>query len=167
MEYFRLLRRHIGVALVDVGAISFISLMPLILARLTPFARAEAQPEPFWGFLTNGQLAFYSIGSFAVMLMAVFRGKLPINFGILVGLISLAGLVFLAWLIGIDPKLERASITFVGVTTLYMYIAVQVLRIVVDAAKQVGPGDALRAGDRASRGVKEGLAERKGVQVDE
>jgi hypothetical protein len=167
VEYILLLRRHIGAALVDIGAISFISLMPLILARLAPFARAEEQVEPFWGFLTNGQLAFYSIGSLAVMLMTVFRGKLPTNFGIFIGLGSVVGLVFLAWLIGIDPKLERASITFVGVTTLYLYIVVQILRIIVDAAKQVGPGDALRAGDRASQGVKAGLAERKGVDVDE
>jgi hypothetical protein len=167
VEYFRLLKRHLGTAFIDVAAISFISLMPLVLARLAPFARAEAHAAPFWGFLTSGQLAFYSVGSFAVMLMAVFRKKLPTNLSIFVGLGSVAGLLFIAWLIGIDPKLEKASITFVGVTTLYMYIGVQLVRVIVDAAKQVGPGDALRAGDRATRSVKAGLAERMGVEVDD
>jgi hypothetical protein len=167
VEYLKLLRRHLGTALVDVGAVSLISLMPLLLARLQPFARAEAPTEPFWGFLTNGQLAFYSIGSLAVMLMAVFRQKLPTGFGIFVGLGSLGALLFLAWLIGIDPKLQKASVTFVGVTTLYLYLVVQIVRVIVDAAKQIGAGDALRAGERATRTVKVDLAGRKGVEVDE
>ena len=141
--------------------------MPLLLARLQPFATAQPSTEPFWGFLTSGQLAFYSIGSLAVMLMTVLRQKLPAGFGIIVGLGSIGALIFLAWLIGIDPRLEKASITFVGVTTLYLYIIVQISRIIVEAVKQVGGGDALKAGDNATRAAKIELAARKGVTIDE
>jgi hypothetical protein len=81
--------------------------------------------------------------------------------------VSIGSLVFLAWLIGIDPTLQKASVTFVGKTTLYIYVAVQIITIFVDAAKNVGAGDALRAGERASRSIKVRLAERKGVTIDE
>jgi hypothetical protein len=152
---------------VDVIVVSSITLMPLLLARLQPFANPSADhTEPFWGFLTSGQLAFYSIGSLAVMLMAVFRQSLPKSLGLAVGFGSVIALLFLAWLIGLDPKLTNASLTFVGITTLYLYMIVQVTRILVEAVKRIGPGDALRAGERANRGVRAGLAERKGVSDD-
>ena len=157
-----------GTALVDVGAVSLITLMPLLLARLGPLANPALSPtEPFWGFLTNGQLAFYSIGSLATILMTVFRQKIPKTLSLLMGLGSVFALLFLAWLIGIDPRLANASITFVGVTTLYLYLVVQVSRVVVEAAKQINTGDALKAGDRSTNSVREGLADRKGIKRGE
>ena len=168
MDYLRSWGRHVGTALVDVGAVSLITLMPLLLARLQPFANPDAKfTEPFWGFLTNGQLAFYSIGSLATILMTVLRQKIPKNLGLVMGLSSLFALLFLAWLIGLDPKLRTASLTFVGVTTLYIYVVVQISRIIVEAAKQIGPADALKAGDRSTNSVKDGLAHRKGVSAGE
>ncbi len=101
------------------------------------------------------------------MLMAVFRQSLPKSLGLLVGFSSVIALLFLAWLIGLDPKMTNASLTFVGVTTFYLYIGIQITRILVDAIKHITPGDALAAGTRVSKGVKIGLAARKGVGDDE
>lgn len=168
MQFFRSIGQHLGAAAADVLLVSFIALMPLLLARLGPLATPNAQSvEPFWGFLTNGQLAFYSINSLAVILVAVFRQKLPKTMSFVVGAVSLVTLLFLAWLIGIDPRLQNAPLTFVGVTALYIYIAVQVCRIIVEAAKQIDQKDALAAGEKTSKRVTQGLAERKGVSADD
>lgn len=167
MEYLRSWGRHLGTALIDVGVISLITLAPLLLARLRPFASpAGGAQEPFWGFLTNGQLAFYSIGSLAAILLAVLRQKVPKTLSLLAGLGSVLSLLFLTWLIGLDPTLQNASMTFVGTTTLYLYLLVQLVRIVVEAAKQIGATDALRAGSNATKAVKNALADRKGVKAD-
>ena len=167
MEYLRSWVRHLGTALVDVGVVSIITLAPLLLARLRPFANpTEAVSEPFWVFLTNGQLAFYSIGSLAAILLAVLRQKIPKTLSLFAGLGSVLSLLFLTWLLGLDPKLENASITFVGITTLYLYVTVQLVRIMVEAAKQIGATDALRAGSNSTNAVKAALAERKGVKAD-
>ena len=167
LDYLRSWGRHLGTALVDVGAVSLITLMPLLLARLGPLANpSHNSTEPFWGFLTNGQLAFYSIGSLATILMTVFRQKIPKTLGLIMGLGCIFSFLFLAWLIGIDPRLTNASVTFVGVTTLYLYIIVQLSRVIVEAAKQISPSDAFKAGERSTNSVKKGLADRKGVEAD-
>jgi hypothetical protein len=167
LEYLRSWGRHLGTALIDVGVISLITLAPLLLARLRPFAgAADGVKEPFWGFLTNGQLAFYSIGSLAAILLAVLRQKVPKTLSLLAGLGSVLALLFLTWLIGLDPELQNASTTFVGVIALYLYILVQIVRVIVEAAKQIGANDALRAGAKSTNAVKSALAERKGVSGD-
>lgn len=167
LEYLKGVGKHLGSATTDVLFVSAISLTPLLFGRLV-LVFGNRSSDSYWDFLSNGQLAFYSMGSLAaILLVCLKRDKLPERASVFLGLAAVLALFFLMVLVGIDPTLNAESFSFVGSAALIMYIAVQVTRILVEAMKHVGPGDALRAGERASKDVQTDLAKRKGVAVDE
>ena len=140
--------RHIAPAAIDVGFVAALSLAPLLLARLAPkiVPNAKLPEEPYFSFLTNGQLSIYSIGSIAAILLLIFRKRLPERTSLWVGFITLATLVFLIFMIALDPKLENAPQTFVGPASLAIYVGVLLIRIWVDALRKMDPPDIETAG---------------------
>lgn len=144
--------RHIGPAAFDVSFVAAVSLAPLLLARLAPkiVPKANFPDEPYFSFLTNGQLTLYSMGSIATILLLIFRKKLPDRTSLWVGFMTLATLMFLIFMIALDPKLENAPKTFVGPTSLAIYVGVLLIRIWVDALRKMDPPDIEAAGSASA-----------------
>lgn len=160
-QYWRAVGRRLAGAAFDVLFVALIGLAPLLLGRLILVIKPQPGTEKYWTFLTNGQLAFYSMGSLATLLLFCFRKKLP-DVGILwVGPFAIACLLFLMVLVGVDPTLHAESFSFVGVAALYLYIAVLLVRIFADAMKDVSPSEALDAGSAASLKTQNELKRRK------
>ena len=164
-KYGRALIRNIGPAAFDVMFIVLVSLIPLILARLTPLIELK---EPnlggawLWKLLTNGQLAFYALGTLAAIALVVYRGDvLPKILRLSFGTLSCIFILFVAYLIGVDPTLANASVTFVGVTTFWLYLATQLMAIAVGSFEKFGLGSALRAGDESAEKTKRELEEKR------
>lgn len=165
LDYIKAVGKHVGAAAFDVLFISVISLSPLLFGRLVLVFGKQAS-DSYWDFLFNGQLAFYSMGSLAAILLVCFRRKIPEPISVFVGLCAVLALFFLMVLVGIDPTLNSASFSFVGSAALVMYLIVQLTRILVDAMRRVDAPDALAAGAKADARTAAGLAARKGMPTD-
>ncbi len=168
--YGRAAWRNIGPAAFDVGFIAIVSLIPLFLARLTPLIRRE-QPNLgaawLWQLLTNGQLAFYALGTLAAIALVIYKGEiLPKFLRLTFGSLSCVFLLFIAYLIGVDPTLRNAPLTFVGVTTFWIYLTTQIMAIAVSAFEKFGLGSALRAGDESAAQTKRDLEIRRAENAD-
>jgi hypothetical protein len=162
LDYIKAMGKHVGAATFDVLFISVISLSPLLFGRLV-LVFGQHMSASYWDFLFNGQLAFYSMGSLAAILLVCFRRKIPEPMSVFVGLCSVLALFFLMVLVGIDPTLNAKSFSFVGSAALVLYLIVQLTRIVVDALRRVDAPDALAAGQKVDARTATGLAERKGT----
>lgn len=157
--YWLAVARHLGDAIFDVLFVAILSLTPLLLGRIVPLVLNQSQPGAYWEFLTNGQLAFFSMGSLATLLLLCFRKKLPNTGTLWIGFFSVICLLFLMVLVGVDPTLQK-PITWVGQAALYLYGTVLLVRILAEAMKSVGASDALDAGTRAAKKTEQGLKER-------
>lgn len=166
LAYWKAVAHRLGSAAIDVIFVAVISLAPILLGRLIIVMKPSSGGGGYWSFLTNGQLAFYSMGSLATLLLVCLAGKLPGFANRIVGLIAILCLLFLMVLVGVDPTLSASSFSFVGYAALYIYLGVLLLRIVTDAMKEVGPGSALAAGEKSAKSTSKDLASRKGVPVD-
>lgn len=160
-QYLGAVVRRLGGAAFDVLFVALIGLAPLLLGRLILVIKPQEGTEKYWTFLTNGQLAFYSMGSLATLLLFCFRKKLPDVASLWIGLFSTACLLFLMVLVGVDPTLHAESFSFVGIAAFYLYLAVLLVRILADAIKDVSPSDALNAGRNASLKTENELKRRK------
>ncbi len=163
--YFRAVLRKIPAALLDIVLIAGISLFPILIGRVVLIVPSSPHysEEAYWDFLTNGQIAFYSIGTIAAILIIVFDEKIPKVFAKLLQFGCVAALFFLAVLVGIDPTLKAESFSFVGTMTLGLYLVALLVRALVDAVRNVDEKDAREAGEKATRRTTAGLKERKGV----
>jgi hypothetical protein len=168
MKYLKALSQNIGPATFDVAFIASVSLIPLILARLTPLVNGKELRLAdgwLWQLLTNGQLAFYALGTLAAIGLVAFKGDvLPKALRLFFGAVTTIALIFVAYLIGVDPMLTAAGKTFVGVTCFWIYVGTQVMAICVGSFERFGPGSALRAGDASARTTAADLASRKGAK---
>jgi len=162
LDYLKAMWKHLGGAAEDVLFVAVVSLAPLLFGRLVLVFGRRSEGS-YWEFLSNGQLAFYSMGSLAAILLICFRKKLPERVTLFIGLLAILALFFLMVLVGIDPTLNSKSFSFVGWAALVLYIAVQTTRILVEAMRRIGAPDALAAGQKADDETAEGLAERMGV----
>lgn len=164
-RYIRALWRNIGPAAFDVSFIAAVSLIPLVLARLTPLInRKEIQLNDgwLWQLLTSGQLAFYALGTLAAIALVVYRGEvLPNSLRLMFGALTLLFILFIAYLIGVDPSLANARLTFVGATTFWIYIITQAMAVAVSSFDKFGLGSALLAGDESAQRTKDDLASRR------
>lgn len=166
--YLKAVAKNLPSAFLDVAIIALISLAPLLLGRLVllqpdgPFSSSER----YWDFLTNGQIAFYSMGALATMLVALFDDNLPKQFSKILLLGCIFSLFFLAILVGIDPTLKTESFSFIGKATLIVYSTVLVMRGVMEAVRQVDAKEARRAASKKTKATTTGLASRKGVKHD-
>lgn len=163
--YAKALLRNIGPAAFDVLFIALVSLIPLVLARLTPLINREQLvlgESWWWRLLTNGQLAFYALGTLAAIALVVYRGDvLPKSLRLLFGALTLLFILFIAYLIGVDPTLTNAPLTFVGVTTFWIYIITQIMAIAVSSFEKFGLGSVLSAGDESADQTQDDLATRR------
>jgi hypothetical protein len=141
-DYLKAMGAHLGEAAEDVLFVAVVSITPLLFGRIV-LVFGRRSDGSYWDFLYNGQMAFYSMGSLAAILLLCFRKKLPDRVTMLVGLAAILALFFLMVLVGIDPTLNAASFCFVGWAALILYVAVQVTRILVEAMRRVGAPDAL------------------------
>ena len=157
--YWRAVLSHLAPAAFDVLFVALIGLMPVLLGRAIMALRPVEGAQPYWAFLTNGQLAFFSMGSLATLLLLCFRKKLPDMGTLWIGLFSVTCLLFLMVLVGVDPTLQDAA-ALVGQAALYLYLLVLAVRILADALKAVGPSDALEAGASASKRTEDALRAR-------
>lgn len=164
--YGKALWRNIGAATFDVAFIAVVSLLPLFLARLTPLIeRQEVRLGEawLWKLLTNGQLAFYALGTLAAIELVVYRGDvLPKTLRIVFGALSGLFILFIAYLIGVDPTLSNAPLTFVGVTTFWLYLITLFMAVAVSSFEKLGLGSVLRAGEESANQTKRALAKRRG-----
>jgi amino acid transporter len=168
LDYIRAMGKHLGSSAADVLFVSAISLAPLLLGRLVLVVDESRKFEgSYWDFLSNGQLAFYSMGSLATILLICYRKKLPEQVGLFFVLLATFALLFLMILVGIDPTLNAKSFSFVGWAALILYIAVQIVRILVEAMRRVDAPDALAAGQATDNKTVEGLAARMGGRSHE
>jgi len=162
--YWKAVATHFGTAVFDVLFVALFSLAPLLLGRLNILLKPNIHHDNYWDFLSNGQLCFFSMGSLASLLLFCFRKKLPNGATLWIGLFSVVCMLFLVALVGFDPTLQMGQ-TFVGQSALYLYIFVLLIRILADAMKAVGAGDALKAGASAAARVQHELSERMGAGV--
>ena len=153
-KYCRVAWLNVGPAAFDTGFIAAISLLPLFLARLTPLIRGEevALGEGWlWQLLTNGQLAFYALGTLAAIALLLFRGEdgLPKVLRVLFGSVIVLFLIFISYLIGVDPSLSTAPATFVGQFAFWIYIMTQLMAIAAAAFGKFSLTDVNREEKRA------------------
>jgi hypothetical protein len=158
-EYLKAVVGHIGTAIFDVLFVAIFSLAPLLLGRLVIPLKNTNPNESYWDFLFNGQLSFFAMGSLATLLLFCFRKKLPDVATLWIGAFAVGCMLFLVALVGFDPTLQMGQ-SFVGQSALLLYSVVLLLRILADAMKAVGVGDALQAGTDASEKVQKQLSER-------
>jgi hypothetical protein len=166
MKYARAFVAELGPATFDVAFIAVVSLIPLLLARLTPLVRHEEihlAEGWFWDLLTSGQLAFYALGTLASIALVVYRGEaLPGVLRLIFGCLSLLFILFIAYLIGVDPTLEHARETFVGEATFWLYLLTQAAAITVASFQRFPLGVVLKAGTASTQETSDTLASRKG-----
>ena len=129
---------NIGPALFDAGFIAVISLLPLFLARLTPLIEGKELVLAdgwLWTLLTNGQLAFYALGTLAAIALLIFRGEnaLPKFLRIGFGALIVFFLIFISYLIGVDPSLSTAPETFVGPFAFWIYVTTLAMAVITAA----------------------------------
>jgi hypothetical protein len=163
LQYIRAVLRNLWEAALDVLFVVGISLAPLLLGRIVLFAPNGPfhAAEPYWAFLTNGQLSFYSMGMLATLLLLVTDEKLPKALAKFLLAFCVGCLFFLAILVGLDPTLKSNSFEFLGAFTLGIYLAVIVVRIVIEAVRKVGAPEAREAGNEATNKTTDGLRARK------
>lgn len=149
MKYVRAFWSDIGPATVDVIFVAVVSLIPLLLARLTPIIdRREPNLAPgwLWDLLTSGQLAFYALGSLATIALVVYKGEsLPAVLRTLFGCLTLIFILFIAYLIGVDPTLANAPHTFVGETSFWLYLFTQIMAVAVVSFQRFSLSEVLKA----------------------
>lgn len=159
--YFKAVLRHVGTATFDTIFVAVVGLAPLLVGRLASLVTDGLPDGAYWRFLTNGQLAFYSMSSLATLLLVCLSKKLPDKATKLIGFFAIGCALFLVALVAADPTLQRGQ-AFFGASALYLYLGVLIIRISADAMKAVGPGDALEAGADLATKVRNELAERMG-----
>jgi peptidoglycan/LPS O-acetylase OafA/YrhL len=157
--YWRAVLSHLGLAAYDVLFVAFFSLAPLLLGRLVAVIN-KTSTEDYWAFLSNGQLAFFSMGSLATLALLCLRKKLPDAATLWIGLGSIACMLFLVALVAVDPTLQKGE-AFVGAVAFWLYLGVLVIRILADAMKSVNSGDALQAGNAMASRLQSELQRRK------
>lgn len=166
MKYLRALGQNIGPATFDVSFVACVSLIPLLLARLTPLVNGKELGLAdgwLWELLTNGQLAFYALGTLAAIALLTLKGEvLPRTLRVFFGALTTIALIFVAYLIGVDPSLHAAGDTFVGVACFWIYVVTQIMAVFVGSFERFGPGSALRAGDASANSTTADLTSRKG-----
>lgn len=160
-EYWKAVCSHLGTAVYDVLFVALFSLAPLLLGRLVIPMKNLNPDESYWDFLFNGQLSFFAMGSLATLLLFCFRKKLPDSATLWIGLFTVLCMLFLVTLVGFDPSLQMGQ-AFVGQSALYLYSIVLLIRILADAMKSVGVGDALQAGNKTSEKAQRELSARMG-----
>lgn len=171
MKYARAFWSDIGPATFDVLFVAVVSLIPLLLARLTPIISMR---EPhlkagwLWDLLTSGQLAFYALGSLATIALVVYKGEsLPALLRLIFGCMSLVFILFIAYLIGVDPTLANAPHTFVGETSFWLYLITQFMAVAVVSFQRFSLGDVLAAAALGAQNTSAALATRKGGDVND
>jgi hypothetical protein len=166
MKYLRAIGSNIGSAIFDVAFVAIVSLIPLFLARLTPIIRREEVNLAsgwLWSLLTNGQLAFYALGTLAAIALVVYKGEnLPTFLRTAFGAATLIFILFIAYLIGVDPTLTNAPFTFVGVASLWIFLLTQLMAVAVTSFERLSLGAVLAAGDKGATDTSSDLAGRKG-----
>lgn len=162
--YWKAVASHLGTAVYDVLFVAILSLAPLLLGRLAVVLEPNDVSEGYWDFLFNGQLSFFAMGSLATLLLFCFRKKLPDIATLWIGVFTVSCMLFLVALVGFDPTLQKGQ-AFVGQSALVLYISVLLIRILADAMKTVGAGDALQAGANAAAKVQQELGERMGAEA--
>lgn len=167
MRYTRALWSGIGPATFDVAFVAVVSLIPLFLARLTPIIRRQEPnlaPGWLWDLLTNGQLAFYALGSLATIALVVYKGEsLPSSLRLLFGALTLLFILFIAYLIGVDPTLANAPYTFVGETSFWLYLITQLMAVAVVSFQRLSLGVVFTAAAQGAQDTAEDLEARKGT----
>jgi hypothetical protein len=165
MKLTRAIATNIGSAVFDVAFVAVVSLIPLLLARLTPLIRHEELNLPrgwLWQLLTNGQLAFYALGTLAAIALVVYKGEsLPKFLRTAFGALTLFIILFVAYLIGVDPTMQYAPLTFVGVTSLWIYLLTQLMALAVTAFDRPSLGAVITAGNEGANETSADLAGRK------
>lgn len=161
--------KHVREALGDTFVIALVSLLPLLLGRLHPWASNETDPfegSGYFGFVINGQLAFYAMGTLAAMFVWSLRRKLPEGLGFWIGIICLLALAYLTWTIGIDPNFRMASTTFIGPVSAGIYLCSQILFVIVDSSMRLGLADIPGAGSKSTQRLTEALGNQKNPKGD-
>lgn len=170
MKYVRAFLSDIGPATFDVLFVAIVSLIPLLLARLTPIIdRREPNLASgwLWDLLTNGQLAFYALGSLATIALVVYKGEsLPATLRLIFGCLTLVFILFISYLIGVDPTLANAPHTFVGETSFWLYIITQLMAVAVVSFQRFSLGDVLKAAAQGAQDTSTDLGKRKGNGVN-
>lgn len=128
----------------DVLFVAGLSLTPILIGRAVLLTKGNAAAG-YWDFLTNGQLAFYSMGSLASLLVMCFSDIFEKSARKGIGAFCIVCLVFIAVLIGIDPTLTASSYTAFGPFILSVYIATILVKLFVDAATKVDAGQLAQA----------------------
>ena len=137
----------------DVLLIAFFSLVPVLLGRFIDQAR-NPNAGAYFDFFTNGQLAFYSMGSLAGLLVMCFSDSLGKGSRKAIGAWSVICLIFTAGLVGIDPSLTASSYTPFGPIILGIYISTLIVKIYAEAVKRVDNGQLAKAsGEDAKREI--------------
>jgi|GEM_PF-5024488 len=171
MKYAKAFWSDIGPATFDVAFVAIVSLIPLILARLTPVVQREElnlAPNWLWDLLTNGQLAFYALGSLAAIALVVYKGEsLPGPLRVIFGALTLIFILFIAYLIGVDPTLANAPYTFVGETSFWLYCITLLMAVAVTSFQRFSLGEILEAAAESTRETTNNLGSRKGPNRDD
>jgi hypothetical protein len=148
-------------AAADTLIVALVSLAPVLFGRMVLVFGPTQSKEEYWAFLTNGQMAFYSMGSLAALLLICLRGKLTETANLVFGVLSVMTLFFLMVLVGVDPTLKAQSFNFVGRAVLIIYVGALLCRMIAEAMKNVGHAQALNAGAKAPKKLTEELSKRK------
>lgn len=159
--YWKAVARHLATAAVDVIFVAGLSLAPFLLGRLVALIKQSNDAEKYWAFLFNGQLSFFSMGMLAALLLLCFRKKLPDTATMSIGVFTVGCMLFLVVLVGYDPTLQAGQ-NFIGPWALYLFLVVLAIRIIAEAMKSVGAGDALQAGSAVAARSQRQLSERMG-----
>ena len=163
LAYCLAVAKKLASASYDVLAVAALSTAPILFGRLSLAISPELETHSYWDFIYNGQLAFFTMGPLASLTIMSFKDNLPLTARQFFGFISVVGLIFLAVLVAKDPTLQ-SGMAFVGTAAWVLYLGVLVLRILAEAMKSVGTGEALTAGTNATKATQAALEDRMGVQ---
>jgi hypothetical protein len=118
----------LGSATFEVGFVTVISLLPLVLARIEPFAKGD--PEALaklriGDIFISGQLALYALSSLATIFLFCLNTDLPKVVRFPFGAAVVVTLIFISFVLGADPLLTHASTTFIGPLTGWIFVGSQ------------------------------------------
>lgn len=158
-EYWKAVSARVLGAAFDVLIVALISLAPVLLGRLVNQLTNKSVGS-YFDFLTNGQLAFYSMGSLATLLVLCFSESMGKISRKVIGTWCAACLLFSAALVGFDPTLNANSYTIFGKIILIVYVVTLLVKIYVDAVKSVDGGQLSKAATKKTNDEIDSFKER-------
>lgn len=155
----RLFLKNFGGAFFEVAFVTFISLLPLGLARIEPFAHGDPNG---WSKLNlheifvSGQLALYALSSLATIFLFCFTDGIPKSLKLTFGGAVLVTLIFISFVLGADPTLTHASSSFIGPLTGWIFVGAQLglVAMYTMTVTKITDGPTIAAEDSASLSKK-------------